>query len=277
MSRELGGSHFAALILSALVVACGGGDAAPTEPARADVRVTVSGGTVQAPDTVEPGWRRVRVEEDGRGHIVVVFRLADSLEASDTAALLHALDTAAVTPAMATALGGPEVGDTGEVVIHFTPGRYLVGCVRRGDDGHRHLGSGEARLVIVPSGRADSAAAAPPVASDTIRMVDFAYAGPERWAAGPQMLRVENAGRQDHQVRLARLRTGASVSDWLGAEEPGDVATAVAGVARTGPGEAAYLPVDLPPGEYVMYCLVADPGSGEPHVALGMLRAIRVE
>jgi hypothetical protein len=67
------------------------------------------------------------------------------------------------------------------------------------------------------------------------------------------------------------------LSDWLEAEEPGDVATSVAGLARLGPGQAAYLPVDLPPGRYVMHCLVADPASGQPHVELGMLRAIEVE
>ena len=277
MRTVLDGALCATVALPALLGACSGRDTAPAEPATADVRIGVNGGTLQMSDTVEPGWRRVRVEEDGSGHIVVVFRVADDVHTADTAALLHALDTAAATPALATALGGPEVGDTGEVVIHFTPGSYLVGCVRRGDDGHRHLGTGEARFVTVPRGRAGSMATDPPVATDTIRMVDFAYAGPARWTSGPRMLRVENAGQQDHQIRLARLRAGASVSDWLEAEEPGDVATAVAGVARLGRGEVAYLPGDLPPGNYVMYCLVADPASGEPHIALGMLKAIRVE
>lgn len=250
---------------------------APADHPQVDVRINVGGGTLETPDTVEAGWRRVRVEEDGGGHIVVVFRLADSSQGDDRMALLDALDTAAATPAVATALGGPEVGDTGEVLVHFTPGTYLIGCVRRGDDGHRHLSTGEARFVTVPSGGATSAASEAPAATDTIGMVDFAYTGPERWASGPRMLRVENAGRQDHQVRLARLRAGASVSDWLTAEEPGDYATAIAGVARLGPGAAAYLPVNLPRGDYVIYCLVADPASGEPHIALGMVKAIRVE
>ena len=56
-----------------------------------------------------------------------------------------------------------------------------------------------------------------------------------------------------------------------------DYATAIAGVARLGPGAVASLPADLPPGEYVMYCLVADPASGEPHIARGMLKPVRVE
>jgi hypothetical protein len=105
-------------------------------------------------------------------------------------------------------------------------------------------------------------------------MGDFAYAGPEQWRAGPQLIRVENAGHQDHQIRLARLNPGKSVSDWMKA---GDAASrTISGVARMGPGQVAYLPVELIPGNYVIYCLITDPGSGKPHLALGMFRAIPV-
>jgi uncharacterized cupredoxin-like copper-binding protein len=51
----------------------------------------------------------------------------------------------------------------------------------------------------------------------------------------------------------------------------------VAGVARLGPGAVAYLPVELPPGTYVLYCLTPDAASGRPHIQLGMFRAIEVE
>jgi hypothetical protein len=90
------------------------------------------------------------------------------------------------------------------------------------------------------------------------------------------MLRVENAGTQDHQLRLARLRSGASLQDWMKAPNPGLLAQAVAGVARMGPGAVAYLPVELSAGSYVAYCLVTDPASGREHVLMGMLRAIHV-
>jgi hypothetical protein len=62
----------------------------------------------------------------------------------------------------------------------------------------------------------------------------------------------------------------------MSADDPETVATAFAGMARIGPGEVAYLPVDLTPGAYVAYCLVADATSRQPHVELGMLRLIRV-
>jgi hypothetical protein len=113
--------------------------------------------------------------------------------------------------------------------------------------------------------------------TQAVRMVDFAYPGPDRWAAGSHVLGVSNEGPQDHQLRLARLRPGSTVGDWMKAEDPGEHATDVAGVARLGAGAVAYLPVELPAGDYVAYCVIPDARSGRPHVELGMFRAIHVE
>jgi hypothetical protein len=107
-------------------------------------------------------------------------------------------------------------------------------------------------------------------------MVDFAYVGPDRWETGAQLLRIENTGQQDHQLRLARLRDGASVQDWLAADERNTLASAIVGMARVGAGEVAYLPIDLTPGTYIAYCLVTDTATKQAHVALGMFRAIQV-
>ncbi len=246
-------------------------------PVAEPVLARVDAGSITAPDTIEAGWRLVRVTEDGAGHIPVFFLLQDSLASPDTAAFLRELDEGVETPGQALALGGPEVGDSGEVYIHFTPGRYLLGCVARDEAGHRHAALGEAKLIVVPDAPPAAGAEAPPEASYLVRMVDFAYMGPEDWAAGPQVLRVDNAGQQDHQVRIARLNQGLTTRDWLYAEEPNDHATSIAGVARMGSGVVAYLPVDLPAGEYVIYCLVPDAASGRPHVMLGMLRSIHVQ
>jgi len=108
-------------------------------------------------------------------------------------------------------------------------------------------------------------------------MVDFAYVGPERWPAGSHMLRVQNGGSQEHQLRLARLRPGSSLNDWMNAGDPNKIATPIAGVARLGPGGVAYLPVELAAGDYVAYCLITDRKSGRTHVELGMFRGIKVD
>jgi hypothetical protein len=117
-----------------------------------------------------------------------------------------------------------------------------------------------------------------PTATDTVSMTDFAYhlAADATWRAGSRLMRVENAGAQDHQVRIVRLNRGATVRAWLDAERKGTLVKEVTGVARLGPGGAAYLRLDLEPGVYLLTCLITDPRSGEPHVALGMFKPITV-
>jgi hypothetical protein len=248
-----------------------------TDVASDNLLVTVRRGVMTAPDSVAPGWTRVRVEEAEDSHIVVAFRLPDSITTSEVAAFVTALDTAPATPHPGVAIGGPEVGARSDVVLHLTPGVYVLACVRRGDDGHRHTTRGESTTLHVRSTMsANAALAAPPANAQDVRLVDFAYVGPDRWASGVQWLRIENAGKQDHQLRLARLRDGASLKDWITAGDPDTVATTVTGMARIGPSEVAYLPVDLTPGTYVVYCLIPDLKTHRVHVELGMLREIHV-
>jgi hypothetical protein len=258
-----------------LTVLAGCGDrGAPPAAGEPVFAVSIKGGAISAPDSAAPGWTRLRVDEDGAGHILVAFRLPDGLSDSAVTSLMLALDTVPATPAPALAMGGPEVGDTGEVIIELTPGRYLLGCVIRGEDGHRHLVTGESRLLTV-SGFATAGRDSAPVMTQEVGMVDFAYVGPERWAAGTHMLRVDNRGQQEHQFRLARLAPGSTLQQWLESER--ETGTPVAGVSRMGPGGVAYLPVSLAPGTYVAHCLITDPASGRPHVLMGMVRAITVE
>jgi hypothetical protein len=265
------------LLAASTLAACGfgGREAGPAASTTASedggLRVTASTGALAAPDSNDAGWTRVRVEEDGAGHVVVVFRLADGATAADVPTFVAALDTAAATPAGAMALGGPEVGDSGTAVLELSPGLHVVACVSRRDPTHRHAGSGEARRLVVRPARGVAPAPAP---TDTVPMTDFAFPGADRWRSGRRVLAVRNDGRQDHQLRLARLRDGTTLREWVASE--GESGTDVAGMARLGAGRTAYLPVELPPGEYVAYCMVPDARTRQPHVSLGMMRAIHV-
>jgi hypothetical protein len=263
----------AILLLPGVFSGCGEKTPPAIPPPAAGLMVSIQGGVMTAPDSIRPGWTHLRVVEDGNGHILVVFRLR---EGADPVAFLTALDTASLTPDMALALGGPEIGDTGEVIIQLTPGRYILGCVRRGSNRHRHAATGESRMLVVTQAPGIAGRDSAPAANQSMRLVDFAYVGPDRWRDGPQVLRVENTGNQDHQLRLVQLPPGTTATEWMNAEDPGEIGTPVAGVARMGPGTIAYLPLDLSGGTYVAYCLITDPGSGREHVLMGMMKAIQV-
>ncbi|MES2521655.1 MAG: hypothetical protein V4617_03070 [Gemmatimonadota bacterium] len=265
-------------VLSVLGACADTEGANPSPSPSADLLVAVRHGAITAPDSVSPGWTRVRVEEAEDAHIVVLFRLPANSTEQDVAAFVAALDTAPATPQPGVAVGGPEVGVLGEVILRVTPGLHVLACVRRGEDGHRHASRGEFRVLHArPETAAHEATAAPPSGAQVVRMVDFAYVGTDGWTPGAQLLQVENTGKQDHEVRLVRLRDGATLQSWMTADDPDTVATSVAGMARIGPGEVAYLPVDLVPGSYLVYCLVADVRSRRPHLELGMVREIRVQ
>ena len=42
-------------------------------------------------------------------------------------------------------------------------------------------------------------------------------------------------------------------------------------------GDVVYLPVDLEPGEYGLFCFLPDAKDGKPHVAHGMVKQITVK
>jgi hypothetical protein len=269
-------TQHARLATAAVMVTVVGSIAAFAAAPRPDLLVSVHVGGITAPDSIGPGWTRIRVEEDGAGHIAVIFRLPDKMSDAERTAFLAALDTGRATPKPALAMGGPEVGDTGEVVIHLSPGRYVVACVRQSPGGRRHAGMGEAKTLIVTRSMSAREAVAPHE-TQRIRTVDFAYVGSDHWPAGSHLLRIENGGRQDHQVRIIRLRPGSTIQDWVNAPAPGRHGVPVAGLARVSPGVIAFLPIDLERGTYVLSCLVADTASGRPHMSLGMFREIHVE
>jgi hypothetical protein len=247
----------------------------PTPAAKNDVvRVVFSDGKVKARDTIPAGWTRLEMVTSTLNHAPALFRVPANITRKNLAAFATAVDTAAGTPAGALAMGGRIAGDNGQVIVNLKPGKYVLTCLTREDDGHRHGIRGESRIIVVTG--ASRTNTAPPRARVSMQMTDFAYSGPERWPAGSYLVRVENIGRQDHQFRVARLPAGLSFEKLVRSDDPRSLVKAVTGLGRMGPG-VTYLPVQLPPGRYVLFCLVHDPRTHLTHNKLGMYKAISVQ
>jgi uncharacterized cupredoxin-like copper-binding protein len=186
-----------------------------------------------------------------------------------------------VRPDGVVKLGGIEgaaPGGTDSIVVVLAPGRYVLVCGIHSDDGKPHSGKGMLRVLVVrPYRSATAAEPSLPPADATIRLTeyDFTFSAPLR--AGPQRLRVLNAGKQSHHLMLARLHPGvtkAAVDRWNGKGTP--PFDDVGGVAALDPGQANIWDVSLTPGDYLLSCMIGDAKDGRPHYEHGMERVVRV-
>lgn len=95
-----------------------------------------------------------------------------------------------------------------------------------------------------------------PVAA--IRMADHAYEVAPALTAGERVVRVENVGRDYHELDLVRLApgvSGAAYWAWKEAHQAGPApGTPVGGTSDFGPGGRAWFTARLTPGRYLLIC-----------------------
>src|SRR5204863_3888864 len=127
-------------------------------------------------------------------------------------------------------------------------------------------------------------AGAPPVAAATVTGKDFTFDMPATLPAGRTIVRFTNEGPQPHEMGVLRIATGKTAADLTqffsappgtapAGPPPFSSAGGIEGFGKDGSGFAA---LDLQPGEYSAVCLIPDPASGKPHIALGMSKSFTV-
>jgi hypothetical protein len=170
-------------------------------------------------------------------------------------------------------------GQTNLALVDLSPGRYIV----LGDTVQQFDVVGEtATPGVTPE-------AAAPAADGTVRLFEFNFQFPDTLAAGRQTWAVTNAGREPHELLLARSPlpvTTEQVMELLAGESEEATPTGggpsfadfepVGGMGWLSPGLTAWTEVDLAPGTYVALCFVYDPETGLPHVAMGMVAVFTV-
>ena len=230
------------------------------------------------PSTIPAGVTRIQVVNTGTLlHHVQLMKLSGGHKADELAKAF----AGGPPPDWATPVGGPngvEPGDTTKVIQTLEPGTYAAICfIPIPDVPHFAKGMVTGFEVVAATG----ATAAEPASDFTIRMSDYAFSVPAPIAGGQRIVRVENAGPQEHELVLARLAEGKTLADlmaWAG----GTTFTApppakfVGGVVGMLPDTHVFLDVNLTPGNYVLLCFVPDAKDGKPHLAHGMISEFQV-
>lgn len=253
---------------------------------------------IQAPDTIPAGVTTFVFHDHGPStHQLVVFRLDDSISVGRFQELMAPRPA---TPPGIVAYGGiqsdramrahaaapdlPGVAGPFRTTDRFTvvmePGRYVLACVHPLPEGGSHVAKGMFRSLTVVPGAGRERATLPHV-SAVLAMSEYSYTLSGALHARRLLLRVENAGTQDHEFLLQRLAPGKTLADvraWIedGSREPRPLSRIFLGTTRLSPGRAMVLTLDLSAGDYRLTCLIPDARDGQPHLAHGMEGVITV-
>ena len=267
------------LVLFALAASLPVSPLTPSSPRQ--VTVVATDYAFAMPDTLSAGAVTFRLKNDGHElHHLYLARLDGGRKAVD---LVKALEAEGPPPAWATDAGGPNGVDPGMTSLATTvvlqPGHYAALCIIPSPGGAPHITKGMYKDLVV-TGSASSAALPRDKDMATIGLVDYAFDVSGHLRAGVHRVIVRNAGKQTHELELAKLLPGKTPADlgaWAEKMAGPPPAHFLGGVSPIAPGHENELTLDLAPGHYVMLCFLPDVKDGKPHLAHGMVRDFVVE
>lgn len=235
-----------------------------------------------APDTVSAGMVTIKLVNEGPGlHHAQLIHLTDGKTAADLEAGLKSAKPGSPPPPWAHDVAGPNSplpGGEQSITEQLEAGTYAIVCFIPGADGVPHVMKGMIRpLIVVPS---TTAAAPAPTADVNVKMTDYAWEITPEITAGKHILKIENAAEQSHEMFMAMLPPGKKAGDlaaWIGKQVGPPPGKPVGGISGMGKGAVVYLPVDLEPGEYGIFCFLSDAKDGKMHVEHGMIKQITVK
>jgi plastocyanin len=276
------------IVTAASGVACRGGDETRhTETTGATpnvVTVTATDYAFEAPDTLQEGWNTVRLVNDGhRFHAALVVKLGQEQTVEGfRAAYSEAWKTNGPWDAFAFRNGLVSAAPNGSIsaTLYLGPGRYAWYCPMHFEGGAPHVFEHDmARPFVVTARRGSDGPPVAPEPSAVIALADYAFIVSEPLAAGQHVIRVENQGREPHEVLLFKLAPENTLDDaqsWLGDPRSAYPFSSYLGGAVVEPaGFEAYFEAELTTGDYVLICTFRAP-DGRPHTEHGMIRQIRI-
>jgi hypothetical protein len=243
------------------------------------VTITATNYKFDAPASIPAGLTTIRLVDNAGLHQATLLRLTDGKTVAD---LGKALQKPGPMPSWVIPSGGPNPphpnGGVAEVTQTLVPGNYAIICFVPDPDGTPHFVKGMiSPLTVTPM---SAASAAEPVADVVVTMSDYSYKFSTPLTAGKHVIRVDNTGPQLHELFLARLapgKTAGELAAWVDKQAGPPPAEPMGGLSMLPPGGHAYIPVDLTPGQYGIFCFEPDAKDGKPHVAHGMMEQITVK
>jgi hypothetical protein len=232
----------------------------------------------EGPDTIPAGLTMFHLMDRGQEmHHLQLIKLEEGKTFADFQAAAKA---SGPPPAWQVPYGGVNPPAPGEMAVAqqvMEPGNYAVVCFVEGADHVPHIAKGMAKpLTVVASPNANMAE---PASDVTLTLSDYTFTLSKPLTAGRQMIKVENAAAQPHEVVLVQLAPGKTIEDvgkWVFEMKGPPPGKPIGGIPGFVKGKTAFFEANLTPGDYGFICFVPDAKDGKAHVMHGMAQQFKV-
>lgn len=279
-------SHGAAALALALALAGCAKKEAPPPAAQAGPNHLIVAATdfaFSAPDSIGAGLEMIHLVNNGPSlhHLQIV-----ALDSGKTVAdLSAAMKNPGPPPGWLRFIGGPNAvapsgADTAIAYLTLAAGNYALICLVPDTAGIPHFARGMVRALTVT--RSDETPASAPAADVTIQLKDYGFDVTGNLTPGAHTVRVVNDGPQPHEMLIAQLAPKKRAADLVSWVETGKMrgtppARPFGGSTVIAPGASEVITVNLPAGNYGLFCFVPDGKDGKDHVLHGMVKDLAVK
>jgi hypothetical protein len=242
------------------------------------VNFTAKEYSFDGPDSIPAGLTAFHLTDAGQElHHLALVKLEQGKTFADFQA---ATKNPGPPPAWAVDYGGvnpPAPGGQATAMEVLEPGNYAVVCFVETANHVPHFAKGMMRpLTVTPSPNANMTE---PNADVTLTLNDYSFTLSKPLVAGKQMIKVENAAAQPHEVVLVQLAPGKTIQDvgkWVMDMKGPPPGKPIGGIPGFRTGKNTFFEADLQPGDYGMICFIPDAKDGKPHFAHGMAQQFKV-
>jgi hypothetical protein len=256
--------------------------AAAPQTAANVVHIVAKDYTFDSPAQIPAGLTTLHLMNQGKeAHQAELIKLTEGKTYEDFMAAVRAMTQNTPPPSWVVFDGGPNAAapaGTAESTQTLEAGNYALVCFIPSTDGQSQIMKGMSRgLVVTPS---NATPAAEPTPTTTMTLSDYKFDLSSPLKSGQNVVRVENAADQPHEVVIFKLPPGKTMKDfeaWLPvSDKQPPPAIPSGGVVGLSKGRHVFFTANLEPGDYVFICFIGDAKDGKPHFTHGMVQPFKI-